>query len=168
MTLLSAFLFVFISASEPPIAEPESLFDFWVGEWELTWTDAQGDSQKGYNRIVKILDNQVIQENFEVIPTSENATAFKGMSLSVYNPRSKQWHQAWTDSQGGYYDFTGQFEGEKRMFVTTITNQKGKEVELRMVFRDISAESFVWDWESSTDGGKTWNLNWQIHYQRKR
>ncbi|MEO0332936.1 MAG: hypothetical protein AAF223_14845 [Bacteroidota bacterium] len=168
MTLLSIFLFLFTPSPHLSDTAPENLFDFWVGEWELTWTDAQGNSKKGYNRIVKILDEQVIQENFEAVPASEGTTAFKGMSLSVYNPRSKQWHQAWADSQGGYYDFTGQFEGDKRMFVTTVTNQQGKEVELRMVFRDIAQDAFIWDWESSTDGGKTWNLNWQIHYQRKK
>ncbi len=167
MTLFSTLLFLFLPFPEPPSTVPENLFDFWVGEWNLTWEDAQGQTQKGSNRIVKILGEKVIQENFEAIPATENATTLKGMSLSVYNPQTKQWHQAWADSQGGYYDFIGQFEGDERMFVTSVTNQQGEEVELRMVFRDISEDTFVWDWESSTDGGETWNLNWQIHYHRK-
>lgn len=168
MILLSILLTLFISLPEPPKTAPENLFDFWVGEWELTWQDAQGNPQQGYNRIVKILDDQVIQENFETIPTSESASVFRGMSLSVYNPRTEQWHQAWTDNQGGYYNFIGQFEGDKRMFVTKATNQRGKEIIQRMVFRDITQDAFVWDWESSSDGGQTWQLNWQIHYQRKK
>jgi len=168
MIFFSILLTLFISSPEPPETAPENLFDFWVGEWNLTWTDAQGQTQKGYNRIVKILDDQVIQENFKTIAASESAPVFKGMSLSVYNPRTEQWHQAWTDNQGGYYNFFGQFEGDKRMFVTTSTDQQGKEVIQRMVFHDITQHAFIWDWESSNDGGQTWQLNWQIHYQRKK
>jgi hypothetical protein len=164
MILFSILLTLFVLPPESPETAPKSLFDFWVGEWSLTWQDAQGQTQKGYNRIVKILDEQVIQENFETISTP----VFKGMSLSVYNPRTEQWHQAWTDNQGGYYNFIGQFEGDKRMFVTKTTNQQGKEIIQRMVFRNITPNAFVWDWESSNDGGQTWQLNWQIHYQRKK
>jgi hypothetical protein len=36
----------------------------------------------------------------------------------------------------------------------------------RMVFYNITKEKFDWDWESSKDSGKTWNLSWQIHYLR--
>lgn len=168
MILLTILLSLLIFPPESPSIAPESLFDFWVGEWNLSWEDAEGNTQKGFNRIVKILDEQVIQENFETIPASEDGTVFKGMSLSVYNPRSQQWHQAWADSQGGYYNFTGKVEGDTPMFVTTTTNRKGNEIQLRMVFRDITDEAFVWDWESSANGGETWKLNWQIHYQRKK
>jgi hypothetical protein len=36
----------------------------------------------------------------------------------------------------------------------------------RMVFYDISEDSFTWDWESSTDDGDNWTLNWRIEYSR--
>jgi len=163
--LLSILLALFL----PPLeTAPVDLFDFWVGEWDLTWEDAQGQTHRGYNRVLKILDETVIQENFTTFPSTGNTLNLKGMSLSVYNPQTQRWHQAWADNQGGYYNFVGQFEGDKRMFVTKTTNQRGKEIIQRMVFRNISEESFVWDWESSTDGGETWQLNWQIHYQRKK
>ncbi|MGD1893204.1 MAG: hypothetical protein ACFB15_21775 [Cyclobacteriaceae bacterium] len=168
MLLLSILAALLFYPPESPETAPENLFDFWVGEWNLTWQDAQGQTQKGYNRIVKILDDQVIQENFKTISTSVSTLVFKGMSLSVYNPRTEQWHQAWADNQGGYYNFTGEFEDDKRMFITKTTNQQGKEIIQRMVFRDITQDAFVWDWESSEDSGQTWQLNWQIHYQRKK
>ena len=31
-------------------------FDFWVGDWDLTWTNKQGETKKGSNKILKILD----------------------------------------------------------------------------------------------------------------
>jgi hypothetical protein len=35
-----------------------------------------------------------------------------------------------------------------------------------MVFKNIKANAFTWDWESSVDGGETWKLNWRINYSR--
>jgi hypothetical protein len=37
-----------------------------------------------------------------------------------------------------------------------------------MVWRDISAEAFEWDWQRSEDDGETWATQWQIHYRRKK
>ncbi|HBX66640.1 MAG TPA: hypothetical protein DEG32_10965, partial [Balneolaceae bacterium] len=45
--------------------EANQYFDFWVGEWELSWTDNQGNPGAGTNTIEKVLDDVVIQENFE-------------------------------------------------------------------------------------------------------
>jgi len=39
---------------------------FWIGEWALTWDNADGTKGRGTNRIEKILDGKVIQENFQI------------------------------------------------------------------------------------------------------
>lgn len=146
--------------------EPEEYFDFWVGEWELSWTDQQGNAGAGTNTIEKILDNVVIQENFSA--TEGRLEGYKGRSMSVYNPQRQSWHQTWVDNQGGYIDLTGSVEGDKRIFQTeerTLPN--GNTIINRMVFYDIKENSFTWDWESSQDDGVSWNLNWRIFYQRK-
>ena len=80
------------------------------------WTDSNGNEGKGTNHIFKVLDGKVIEENFEI--TEGSQAGFKGKSLSVYNPFSNKWHQAWADNQGGYYDFHGVVEGDKKMFQT--------------------------------------------------
>jgi hypothetical protein len=142
-----------------------SQYDFWVGKWEASWDESEGKVGKGMNHITKILDGKVIQENFEI---HEGANAgFKGKSMSVYNPRTKEWKQAWVDNQGGYFDFTGKVEGEKKIFQTALKNlPNGNTIIQRMVFYDISEKRFIWDWESSADEGKTWNLLWKINYTK--
>ena len=35
-----------------------------------------------------------------------------------------------------------------------------------MVFHHITKDAFTWDWEGTTDGGKTWKLLWQLDYRR--
>lgn len=144
-------------------AEDSTLFDFWVGEWELEWKNADGTKAYGSNRIEKTLDGKVIQENFH-----DPKGGFKGTSISVYNSKKKTWHQAWADNQGGYYDFEGTVEEDKPIFKTKAKEVNGKVIIQRMVFYNIKPSSLTWDWELSKDGGKTWELQWQILYTRKR
>ena len=63
---------------------PEHAFDFWIGEWELTWQNEDGSTATGKNRVRRILGGQVIEENFEAL-TGEMA-GYEGKSYSVYNP----------------------------------------------------------------------------------
>jgi hypothetical protein len=133
-------------------------FDFWLGEWGVAW----GEDQHGTNRVVRILDGAVIQENFDGAP----AIDFKGMSLSVYNPREKLWQQTWVDSQGNFWNFIGEFK-DGQMVLGTDDVSDGKPVKLRMCFYNIQENELDWDWERSDDGGQTWQLRWRIHYTRK-
>jgi hypothetical protein len=139
-----------------------ALFDFWVGNWNLTWKNPDGTLAKGTNRIEKILGGTVIQENF-----SDEQQSFLGTSISVYNPQQKKWHQAWADNQGGYFDLQGAVDGDKRIFQTQPREVNGAKVVQRMVYYDIKRDAFTWDWELSKDGGKTWQLQWQINYVRE-
>jgi hypothetical protein len=54
-----------------------------------------------------------------------------------------------------------------RMILSRTGTVKGNTVDQRMVFYNIAADSFDWDWETSRDGGRTWELRWRIHYQRR-
>ena len=141
-------------------------FDFWVGNWNLTWQGQGGKTEKGKNVISKTLDGKVIQENFEALEGAQKG--YKGMSISVYNPGAQTWHQTWMDNQGGNINFTRQCEEGKKMFTTGPRDRNGQKVISRMVFYDIKEDSFTWDWESSTDDGATWKLNWRINYTRAK
>lgn len=142
----------------------DNTYDFWLGQWQAEWTNADGSTGSGTNHIFRVLDNKVLEENFSI--TAGSQAGFKGKSLSVFNPVTNVWHQAWTDNQGGYFDFYGSVEGEKKMFSTQPKEKDGKTIQQRMVFYNISYEKFTWDWEGTTDGGKTWNLLWRINYSR--
>ena len=140
----------------------DTTFDFWIGDWELTWDKPDSSKGHGTNRIVKILDTKVIQENFE-----DPETGAKGMSLSLYSSQTKQWHQAWVDNQGGYYDFIGAINDGQPIFKTKVIIQGDKKIIQRMVFKDITKNKFTWDWEITEDNGKNWKLQWRIYYTRK-
>ncbi|MEM7549617.1 MAG: hypothetical protein AAF363_08080 [Bacteroidota bacterium] len=161
-TLLVLMLFQFALLGQE--LEPDA-FDFWVGEWEASWDEGDGKKGFGTNKIEKILDGKVIRENFEI--SEGKSKGFKGTSISVFNPQKKEWHQAWADNNGGYYDFYGIVESDKRIFQTHVFDLPDdvKFIQ-RMIFYNITKNSMTWDWESSKDGGDTWNLNWRIYYTK--
>lgn len=145
---------------QKPCTAPEAAqFDFWVGSWDLY----TADSNAGSNTIYKVMDGCAVQENFE-----SNKQHYSGKSWSMYNPQLKIWQQTWIDNQGGFIYLTGKFENG----AMTLTDQSkkmsnGKEQVYRMVYHNITRDSFDWDWESTTDSGVTWVNNWHIHYKRK-
>ncbi len=167
ITLLFALLFAASSAYSQELSEMDSAryFDFWVGEWTASWDEGDGVKEFGTNTITRDLDEKVIVEQFRILD-GQNA-GFKGTSISVFQPGLNRWKQAWADSQGGYFDFTGDFEGEKRIFKTSMVEQGDKKIRQRMVFYNIKADSMTWDWERTEDGGETWILSWRIFYKRK-
>src|SRR5215208_6823054 len=98
------------TANQKPCSSPEaSQFDFWVGDWDLTWND----SLHGTNRIEKLFGNCTIHENF-----SDPKLNYLGQSWSVYNPNNKIWQQTWVDSQGGYIQLTGGMVGDSMVLST--------------------------------------------------
>ncbi len=91
--------FIFLNPLQAQDSLRPDMLDFWVGNWQLTWKMQDGSIGKGANEIVKTLDGKVIQEHFRATNAS-NMTGFKGTSISVFNPKSNSWHQAWADNQG--------------------------------------------------------------------
>ena len=144
--------------------EPSEYYDFWLGEWELTWQDPDGETQRGRNVITRILNGKVIKEDFEALTGA--MAGYKGKSYSVYIPEISEWKQTWVDSDGDYLDFLGSIEGEKRIFSRSTKNSEGKTVLQRMVFYDIKKSSFMWNWEQSKNNGKSWDILWKITYRR--
>lgn len=143
---------------------PEAWFDFWLGTWDLTWEDADGTESRGTNHIERILNGRVIKENFEA--HSGAYEGYVGKSYSVYVASEDTWKQTWVDNNGGYLDFEGERDGDRRMFKRSFINPAGQEIHQRMVFYDITDQSLTWDWEISDDQGETWQLRWRIFYER--
>lgn len=137
---------------------PEQHLDFWLGDWDVTW----GENGRGSNRIERILDDKIIQENFDGNPSMP----FQGKSWSVYNPKLGRWQQTWVDNNSTYWHFEGGFEGDE-MILATDDLIDGRPIKLRMVFYNIGQNELDWRWERSDDGGETWALQWQLRYTRK-
>ena len=157
------------TASQPPPPSPclvaeQTQLSFWLGEWELTWPgEKQGQTDHGTNSIQRVLDGCAIEENF----SGGTAMHLRGRSLSIFDTISGKWKQTWVDNEGGYLDFTGEFRDGQMIVAREAVRRNGQKVVQRMVFKNITPNELDWSWEASTDGGKTWQVNWPIHYKRK-
>jgi len=158
------------SASPCQAAEARQ-FDFWLGTWDLAGRtrsqprSSQWQETRSTNTITSTMDGCVTREDFKNVAPQRWA----GMSVSVWNPQSGEWQQTWVDSQGGYIPLTGGFH-DGRMILATAPHRlpSGETVVNRMVFHDIARDSLVWDWETSRDMGRTWDLTWSIVYRRRK
>jgi len=141
--------------------DPSHQLDFWVGEWkcsgEMHGANGQVTKTNAQNSITREYGGHVIHEHFKM-------AGLNGMSVSVYNPQKKIWQQTWADDGGGYIVLTGAYANDKMTLATTPGPKGGTS---RMVFSNITKSSFDWDWEGSKDSGKTWTLQWHLHYVRK-
>jgi hypothetical protein len=136
-------------------------FDFWLGDWELSYKAADGRTLRSRNKVTKILDGCVLLEQFAGAP----GTRLDGHSVSTYDRNVKRWKQTWVDNSASYLDFTGGFAEEKMILVRDAERQ-GKKFKQRMVWQDIRADALKWLWQRSDDGGATWSTQWEIDYSR--
>jgi len=152
------------TAANPCAAPEQKQLDFWVGEWDLTWPgEKQGEVDRGSNSIRRVLESCVVEENF----SGESAMHLRGKSVSLFDARAGKWKQTWVDNEGGYLDFVGEFKDGQMILARDALRPDGTKVVQRMVFKNITHNEFDWSWESSKDGGKTWQVQWPIHYKRK-
>lgn len=156
-----------VPAQAPPAYgcdSPESKqLDFWVGEWDLTFTGPDGKPAKSRNRVSKILDGCAVLEEFDGPP----GTPLKGRSVSTFDRATKKWKQTWVDNNASYLDFVGDRDAGDMVFAREVERQ-GKKIRMRMAFRDVQPDSLKWLWQRSDDEGKTWSTQWEIGYKRAR
>jgi hypothetical protein len=153
------------AAPDPCSAVQQKQFDFWVGEWDLTWPgQSVGEVGHGTNSIRRTLDGCVVQENF----SGQDSMHLRGISVSTFDGNAGNWKQTWVDNEGGYLDFTGEFKDGQMILQREAVRKDGIKILQRMVWKNITSNEFDWSGEASPDGGKTWQVNWPIHYKRRK
>jgi hypothetical protein len=92
----------------------------------------------------------------------------KGQTLRLYNPETRQWSIYLVDvDQGtlGLPPVIGEFVGKRGEFYNQDT-YKGRAIYVRYVWLDISPQSSRMEQSWSSDGGKTWEVNWICELSR--
>lgn len=150
-------------AQQAPCSGPEfRQMDFWLGVWDARWEASGGTAAgTGTNTITRQYGLCVIQEDFEGGPSTGNLI---GHSVSMYHAPARMWRQTWVDNQGGYFALTGGPVGDD--FVLANARLSEQAPHQRMVFEDITPNSFTWRWQRSADG-QAWTDSWVIHYTRR-
>ncbi|HEY6469433.1 MAG TPA: hypothetical protein VI434_06675 [Candidatus Dormibacteraeota bacterium] len=136
-----------------------SSFDFWIGEWDVHWTDADGVPQSGTNSVARV--DETIRELF---CAPEPDGPYIGASMSRWNDDAGEWVQDYWDNRGYAAVFRGS-HGDAGM-VLERTSQPATGAPTRLVWSDITADAITWNYERRTDSG-AWESMWRILYRRR-
>ena len=131
-------------------------FDFWIGDWNVS--DA-GGKLIGRDRVERRYGGCALEEHWTSV---DGGT---GASLSIYDLSRKLWHQTWVDSTGTLVVLEGGFKDGRMEMTGVMTGADGKRVQDRMTWtpRDGKVRQH---WETSSDGGKTWETVFDAVYTK--
>ena len=137
-------------------------FDFWVGEWNVETT--QGGVPAGESKIELILGDCVVQENWQ-----SNGNPYSGKSYNTYNAALKRWEQYWVDnSAGNIFFYGGLKDGVMDYWTDEIPQASGPALKRHLQFFKLGPDKVRQFSQGSTDGGKTWQPEYDFTYIRKK
>ncbi len=150
------------SAATPapkPCSSPEyRQFDFWLGDWDVT----EAGKPAGTNRITAILGGCAIREEWKGV------SGLAGTSLNMWDSAKRRWTQTWVDDKGNVLLLTGGRQGPKMVLEGEKPQGQGT-VRNRITWSPLEGGHVRQLWETSTDGGKTWEKAFDGDYRpRKR
>ncbi|CAN5457466.1 hypothetical protein BH09BAC3_BH09BAC3_15330 [soil metagenome] len=156
----------------PSVTSSPNDFDFYEGKWSLhnrklksrltncaEWIEFQSTQQM--YRVLKGIGNV---DNFLA---TFDGKPFEGMTVRLFNPKTKLWSLYWADSNGGKFDppVVGSFEqGVGHFFTKDVLDNKKIVVVFRWDARD--KENPIWSQAFSNDNGKTWEWNWYMYFSK--
>ena len=141
-------------------------FDFEIGTWNIhlkrlkdrlagshEWVDFDGTSVTR-----KVWSGKSQIEEFEADSTDGH---IEGLTLRLYNPETHEWRLYWANSKVGVMDppQIGEFRNGVGEFYAMDT-WKGKTVLVRFLWTKTDTPMPHFEQSYSTDGGKTWEVNW--------
>jgi hypothetical protein len=146
----------------PCMKEPHSSdFDFWVGEWDVYITGTK--TLIGRSSIIKEDGGCTIMEHF----TSVNLPA-SGHSINYYDLNTHSWIQLYVGSGGRGQLFSNGVYQDKAMRFTYSVDRGGKRLTGNFIFFDMGPDTCRQYNDISTDGGKTFKVNYDYTYVRRK
>jgi tetratricopeptide (TPR) repeat protein len=133
-------------------------FDFWVGDWEVFNPAGQ---KVGTNTIQMFAGGCGVLENWT------NAVGGDGKSINYYDASAGKWYQYWIGIDGGALRYAGNFKDNAMRFEGE-TSANGKKTLNKLTFFKLDENTVRQLAESSTDDGKTWSVNYDFKYVRKK
>jgi hypothetical protein len=100
--------------------------------------------------------------NIEEVELNSPAGPIEGLTVRLYNPQSRQWSIYCANSKNGSMDTSaqvGQFKNGRGEFYGQDVLD-GKLIYVRFVWTKTNSDSPHFEQSYSSDGGKTWEVNW--------
>jgi ketosteroid isomerase-like protein len=133
-------------------------FDFWLGDWEVR--DKNGQIE-GMNQITTDHNGCVLTEHW----SSPGQT---GISLNMYDFRTKNWTQSWYDSNGNLLIISGTYQNGSMTLQGSRLTPEGQSVVERCRWTPLPDGRVHQYWDFSPDGGMMWKPRFEGFYSRRK
>lgn len=175
LTFLPPFLLKHSSLvrAEASTASAPHDFDFLVGDWtvqhrRLKHRLAHSNEWETFSGTCKarlVLGGQGnVDDNVLEMPGG----TYRAVTLRSFDPNTKTWSIWWLDSHRPHEldpPVVGSFRDGTGTFLTKDTFN-GRPILVRYIWSEITPDSAKWQQAFSDDGGKTWETNWVMEFQR--
>jgi hypothetical protein len=138
-------------------------FDYWLGTWDVRPNGASASTPPATNAITKIHNGCVILESW-------TAPGQTGQSFNIYDRTAGKWHQTWVDSSGGLHEYWGNpingnmtYEGD----IPAPPGTPSPRMHVRLTFFKRADGTVRQLSERTNDGGKTWQVNYDLIYTKR-
>lgn len=167
LLLLTASFAVFAQPTPPPKPCNTSDyrdFDFWLGDWKVTSTNADGEQiLAGHNTISKIEGGCILHEQWR----GQGGTT--GQSLNGYDKNRDVWQQTWMDNQGTVLTMIGGMQGTDMVLGGKGPALDGSDTQWAHEIRwhpDAESGDVTQTWRAKSDDDAEWRVLFTGLYQR--
>jgi hypothetical protein len=94
---------------------------------------------------------------------------FKGISVRLLDPTTQEWSIYWVNSRNGKLALppvVGHFDEHGVGEFFSDEDYDGRPIRVRYRWSNITATTARWEQAFSTDGGETWETNWESDFTR--
>ena len=137
-------------------------FDYWLGTWDVRPNGAPPATPPMTNVITRIHNGCVLLESW-------TAPGQTGQSFNIYDRVAQKWHQTWVDSSGGLHEYWGELKDGNMVFEGDIPAPPsiGGRMHTRLTFFRLPDGGVRQYSERTSDGGKTWQVNYDLIYTKR-
>jgi hypothetical protein len=141
-------------------------FDYLLGDWEFTAHSKQWGPMRGYWSAVRLDEGQILDE-YRVVG-DQGETYYVTTTLRNYNSALDRWELVGADAASGLQDVgTGRRVGAEMHIEQTFGVAAGRPSVWKIRYHGIQPDRFSWMADRSTDGGKTWETEYQTIEARR-
>ena len=147
-------------------------FDFLIGKWKVhhfrlkerlkdctEWEEFEGEgiARKILNGLGNMDENILHRASGDV----------HAITVRLFDPKSKEWSLCWSAEGAGTFDvpMIGGFNNGRGEFYAQEIFE-GRHIFSRFIWSEIEANACKWEQAFSIDGGKTWETNWVMTFER--
>jgi len=148
-------------------------WDWLVGSWDV-WHRRLKERLAGSNDWEEFNGKSVgwlildgwgnVDDNIVDIPSG----TYRGLTVRAFDPATRTWAIWWLDGRNPTQmdvPVRGSFDGDSATFVAN-DHFKGRPIIMRFRWLDVHSKRPHWEQAFSTDGGKTWEVNWVNFFTR--